>query len=218
MNDHRWVFDANSPSAAIDWIGTANGTYQNIKLGAPGRYAIGGYVELLGTQNSAVDFGTAVGQFGTADFTVMLWFNTKEPQRYYDVVGNRTAPSHGNFFSLRMTGNNPAGKSGQLSAEVDQDVNGTNYVAVESAQTGLNDGRWHHVAVVRTGPSLMLYVDGHLSASGAGKGTANIANNNPFRLGRSLADFVSPNGFYTDLGVFGHELGGQNLYHIFCFH
>jgi hypothetical protein len=218
MNDHRWVFDPSSPSVAIDWIGAANGTYQNIKLGAPGRYAIGGYVELLGTQNSAVDFGTAVGQFGTAEFTVMLWFNTKEQQRYYDVVGNRTAPSHGNFFSLRMTGNNPGGNSGQLTAEVDQDGNGTNYAAVQSAQTGLNDGRWHHVAVVRTGPSLTLYVDGHFSASTAGKGTANIANNNPFRLGRSLSTFVSPNGYYSDLGVYTADLGSQDIYHIFCFH
>jgi len=61
MNDHRWVFDPNSPNLAIDWIGTANGTYQNIKLGAPGRYGVGGYVQLLGTKDSAVDFGTAVG-------------------------------------------------------------------------------------------------------------------------------------------------------------
>lgn len=218
MSNHRWVFDPNSPSLAVDWIGAVNGTYQNIKLGAPGRYAIGGYVELMASQSSAVDFGTGVGQFGSDSFTVMLWFNTKEQQRYFDVVGNRTSPSHGNFFSLRMTGNNPGGNNGQLTAEVDQDGSGTNYAHVESAQTGLNDGRWHHVAVVRAGPSLTLYVDGRLSASTAGKGIANIANNNPFRLGRSLATGISPNSYYSDLGVYDEELGAPDIYHIFCFH
>ncbi len=215
MSDHRWVFGESSTSnPARDWIGNVNGTYNNCTLGGPGqgRYGIGGYVQLLGEASSYVDFGTGVGQFGTSTFTVTLWFNARQAQPSFDIVGNRTAPSHGNFFSLRMSA------KGQIVAEVDQDQNGTNYAIAESQQSGLTDNNWHHVAVVRASQSLALYVDGQPSATGIGKGTAKIANGNPFRLGRSLANGTSPMAVYTDLGVYSAELDPRTIYHIYCFH
>src|SRR5215210_4969027 len=114
-----------------------------------------------------------------------------------DLVGNRFATSHGNFFSLRMNGS-----QGFVVAEVDQDGNGTNYCAAQSAG-GLNNDQWHHVAAVRSGPSLTLYIDGKLAVQNAGKGLANIGNKNPWRLGRSPATSTTGNIMYADLGVYG---------------
>jgi hypothetical protein len=218
MDCHRFIFGEDSGNATYDSIGSASGTLSNVTRPFPGRYGLGHAVQLQPSTASHIDFSQPVGQFGIADFTVALWLKTTEQQRYFDIVGNRTAPSHGNFFSMRMTGNYPGQPSGRISIEVDQDDGGTNYTAMESQITNLNDGRWHHVVAVRAGPSLTLYVDGMFAGSGAGKGTAAIKNGNPFRLGASLTGGVSPNALYCDLGVFDQQLDAQEALHLYCFH
>jgi hypothetical protein len=213
MTDHRWLFAEGSGAYTVDWItGNQNGALSNAKFGSPGRYNLGGYIQLSNQANSHVDFAQPIGQFGTDSFTVMLWFATQQTNQLFDVVGNRTASSNGSFFAVRMTA------KGQITAEVDQDGSGTNYCGVESVQGGLNDGRWHHIAVVRAGPSLALFVDGQWSVEGAGKGVAAINNGNPFRLGASLPTWVSPNAAYTDLCVFTGELSADEILHVYRFH
>lgn len=218
MDRHRFIFAEDSGNTTMDSIGSATGTLTNVSRPSPGRYGLGHAVQLQPTTSSRVDFSQPVGQFGTSDFTVALWLKTAEQQRYFDIVGNRTAPSHGNFFSMRMTGNYPGQPNGRISIEADQDESGTNFVAVESKITNLNDNGWHHVMAVRAGPSLTLYVDGMFAGSSAGKGTAAIRNGNPFRLGASLAGGVSPNALYCDLGVFDQQLDAQEALHLYCFH
>jgi Concanavalin A-like lectin/glucanases superfamily len=218
MDCHRFIFPEDSGAQTYDSIGSASGTLTNATRPSPGRYGLGHAVQLQPSASSHVDFSQPVGQFGTSDFTVALWLKTAEQQRYFDIVGNRTAPSHGNFFSMRMTGNYPGQPSGRISVEVDQDESGTNFVAVESKIANLNDNRWHHVMAVRAGPSLTLYVDGVFAGASAGKSTAAIKNGNPFRLGASLAGFISPNALYCDLGVFDQQLDAQEALHLYCFH
>ena len=211
-NDHRWVFGGTGNTVA-DSLGNVIGTFSgNVSREGPGRYGIGNVLQIQSPGDSHVDFGTGVGQFGTDSFTVMLWFLTQDHNPNSDLVGNRFATSHGNFFSLRMNGS-----QGFVVAEVDQDGSGTNYCAAQSAG-GLNNDQWHHVAVVRAGPSLTLYVDGQLAVQNAGKGVAKISNNNPWRLGRSPATSTTGNIMYADLGVYGDELSPDDIYHIYCFH
>jgi len=217
MAEHRWIFGESSGNTTYDSLGQVNGTLFNARRAGPGRYGLGNVLELQQSPDSYVDFGTGAGQFGTATFTISLWFSTTTLP-LVDIVGNRTSTSHGNFSSLRLAGDNPTVGTGQLVAEADQDANGTNYVAAVSKGPALNDGAWHHVAVVRGGPSLSLYVDGELSGQGVGKGVANIASNNPWRLGRSLATDTSPSAKFCDLGVYSKELGPEEIYHIYCFH
>lgn len=141
---------------------------------------------------------------------------TKEILRYYDIVGNRTAGSHGIFLSLRMTGKHETQPPGQITAEVDQ--KGQNYIPVNSSKSGYNDGDWHHVAVVRNGALLKLYVDGAPSASGNGSGVANIANGNPFILGRSLVGVevkFTPVADYGDLRLYNVALTDAQVQLIF---
>lgn len=217
MNCHRFIFGEASGNTTYDSIGSATGTLTNATRPYPGRYGVGNAVQLQPSGSSHIDFSQPVGQFGTADFTVTLWLKTTEQQRYFDIVGNRTASSHGNFFSMRMTGNVP-GMPGRITIEVDQDGNGTNYTNVDSTILNANDGKWHHVVAVRGGPSLTLYIDGMFAGENVAKGVANINNGNPFRIGASLAGGVSPNAVYCDLGVFDRQLDVREIMHLYCFH
>jgi len=201
---HQWTFAEPSGSVAKDQVGNANGTLSptatRVAQGPPNHPAA---VHIDGSNGSLVNFGTAVGQFGTNSFSVALWFKTVETYRYFDIVGNRTAGSHGVFFCIRMTGRHETAPPGRITVEVDQ--NGQNYIPVDSTKWGLNDGQWHHVVAVRDGVSLKLYIDGALSASATGSGVANIANGNPFILGRSLVgvhDKFAPNADYADMRVY----------------
>jgi|CXWL01.1.fsa_nt_gi hypothetical protein len=215
---HHWAFDESSGTVAIDAVGNVNGTLTaSVTRESPG--CIGsGAVHIDGSNDSYVTFGTKIGQFKTDDFCVALWFKTTETLKYFDIVGNRTDGSHGNFFCLRMTGQHESRPWGMLVAEVDQDGNGTNYAAAQSSRTGLNDGNWHHAAVVRSGQSLKLYVDGSLSAQATGSDVASISNGNDFKLGRSLAgvsDRFAPNASYDELWVYDSALSADEVSNLF---
>ncbi len=182
---HRWLFAGDDSWTAPDSAGDTDGALRNAVRDPKGPYSEHA-VRIDGTDTSYVSFGKDVGTFRRESFTLAFWFNTRETIRAFDLIGNRTAPSHGNFFCVRMTGNHESEPAGQVTVEVDQDGNGTNYAMVRSAATGLNDGRWHHVTVTREGARLSLYVDGALSGSSAAAGVADVNNGNDFRIGRSL--------------------------------
>jgi Concanavalin A-like lectin/glucanases superfamily len=217
-SQHHWAFDESDGTTAIDSVGKVNGTLSaSVTRESPGCVGSGA-VHINGNDDSYVTFGTKIGQFKTDDFTVALWFKTTETIRYFDVVGNRTDGSHGNFFCLRMTGQHESEPWGMLVAEVDQDGGGTNYTAVNSSRAGLNDGNWHHAAVVRSGTSLKIYVDGAFSAESIGSGVASISNGNDFKLGRSLIGFgdrFAPNASYDELWVYDSALSGNEISNLF---
>ncbi|MEY3867479.1 MAG: hypothetical protein RLZZ338_1370 [Cyanobacteriota bacterium] len=198
-------------------VSKIDGTMSNATLDAQGP---GGRtsVHINGSDNSFVSFGTQIGQFGTNDFTVAFWVQTAETYRYFDLAGNRAAGSHGNFFCIRMTGKHESRPAGLIGSEVDQDQNGTNYIGVESKTAGFNDGKWHHIAAVRKGTSLKLYIDGVVSGNGSGQGVANIANGNAFKLGRSLVgvhDKFAADARYSDLRVYDTALNDSEISSLF---
>ncbi|MDB9344115.1 lamin tail domain-containing protein [Nodularia spumigena CS-588/06] len=175
-------------------------------------------VHINGADNSFVSFGTQIGQFGISDFTLAFWLQTTESHRYFDIAGNRAAGSHGNFFCIRMTGKHESRPGGIIASEVDQDQNGTNYIGVESKTAGFNDGKWHHLAVVRQGTSLKLYIDGVISGNATGNGVANIANGNAFKLGRSLVGVdrkFAPDARYSGLRVYDTALNDSEISSLF---
>ncbi|MDB9353098.1 LamG domain-containing protein, partial [Nodularia spumigena CS-588/05] len=175
-------------------------------------------VHINGADNSFVSFGTQIGQFGISDFTLAFWLQTTESHRYFDIAGNRAAGSHGNFFCIRMTGKHESRPGGIIASEVDQDQNGTNYIGVESKTAGFNDGKWHHLAVVRQGKSLKLYIDGVILGNATGNGVANIANGNAFKLGRSLVGVdnkFAPDARYSGLRVYDTALNDSEISSLF---
>ena len=115
--------------------------------------------------------------FGTGDFSVVIDWAGPFTGSVLDLVSDRDANSHGNFFNIRMRGpQNPLGGNGLVVVEVDQDANGTNYNAIGGG--AINDGRWHRIAAVRQGKLLSLAIDGVVVASAAGPGVADVEGYN----------------------------------------
>jgi len=184
---YHWPFSENGGNTVTDDINGTVGNLNNAQWVAGG---VSGYdaIAISGADNSNIVFPASVGAFGTSDFTVEFWVKTSENSiPLFDLIGNRTASSHGNFLAVRMTGNHPTWPHGMITVEVDQDGNGTNYINVQSSRTGLNDGNWHQVTVIRHQETLSLYIDTFHAGSAVGAGVANINNNNPFIIGKSVA-------------------------------
>jgi len=210
--DHLWLFNEGYGRIAYDEKG-----------GWKGKDKVNGYlsnadwreesVHITGADDSYVTFGTAIGQFGRDDFTVAFWIRTRDTLGLYDLVGNRADPGHGNWFAVRMTGD------GYVSAEVDEDAQGTNYVGFRSAKGRLNDGQWHHITVTRKGGDLALYIDGKFSNSGSARRPANIRNNRPFRIGRSLVDRgtrrFAPDATFDDLAIYSQALSAKEINYLY---
>ncbi|MFC0515141.1 Hint domain-containing homing endonuclease [Mucilaginibacter angelicae] len=199
---HYWGFDETSGLIAFDTPGTINGNLTpSVTRETPG--CVGpGALHIDGSNGSYVSFGTSLGQFGTNDFTVALWFKTTETIRLFDLAGNRTDSSDGVFFCIRMTGVHETLPEGVVTIEVDE--NGGNYIYVQSQAQNLNNGQWHHIAAVRQGTHLQLYIDGALNSDAVGGGITNIINGNDFRIGRSLVmdvDRFAPNASFDELYV-----------------
>src|SRR6185503_7946604 len=109
-----------------------------------------------------VNFGSSAGNFGAADFTVHFWMKTGST-RPEAVIGKRPVCDHSNFWDLRMT-------SGFLAFEADQ--GGPNYLNFGTG-IAVNDNVFHHVAIVRQGTTVSIYIDGTLAGSGSGN-AANV--------------------------------------------
>jgi hypothetical protein len=200
---YHWPFDEASGNTVIDVINGANGTMYNA-VRVPGGVEGNDAIQIDGSDQSNIVFPTSVAAFGTSDFTLEFWVKTTENSiPLFDLIGNRTASSNGNFLSIRMTGCHPTMPSGMITAEIDQDESGTFYTAVESSRTGLNDGNWHQVTVERSQETLSLYIDTCHVGSAVGTGIANINNNNPFVIGKSCAipGQFAPNAAFDEVWI-----------------
>jgi hypothetical protein len=193
-----------------DSNGSNNGGFGDNNNRGPGDNENDGNNFPGGNNNNNNNNGNTVGQFGTQAFTVAFWFQTTDTSlSLADLVGNRAASGHGNFFSVRLS------SDGYVSAEVDQDASGTNYIGIRSSQGGLNDGNWHQVVVTRSGNTLILYVDGSVSNSGTGSGTTNINNGVVFKIGRSLVDSntyrFALDSVFDDLAIYSSALSAYQV-------
>jgi hypothetical protein len=160
--------------------------------------------------NAYADLGANIAQFGVGDFTIAHWIKTAFNSGLGDVIGNRVDGSHGNFVCARINA------AGIVSFEVDQSSTGTNYVGV-AATTPVNNGAWHHLAYVRSGATVRIYVDGALqgTATAASGKPANIASSNSLRAGRRLpvdyAGYYSISATYDDVRVYGRALSASEI-------
>ena len=116
-------------------------------------YRSGGYSTYFDGGSDYLNLtSSSTHNIGTGDFTLETWFNT-------------TSTSNDTYFRRMFMLDGPTGNATgniQLSISSDGYVNGwTNGGDVDlRSSTGLNDGAWHHTALVRSGSTLTLYVDG----------------------------------------------------------
>jgi hypothetical protein len=199
-----WPADGN----AVDIIGTNNGIipYSDVT------YVVGEVNEawsFSGIGNNPdyytgneVDFGTNAGNFGTNDFTVDFWIKqpTNATSAYGCLEKRVTCTGTSPYPSLweiliggfpTITGNMP----GHLATAI-IGSNGA-YPTFMVCSNKINDGFYHHVALVRKGETTSFYIDGSLDSSNTiSGGIANLNNSAMLRAGQSIC--VSP-------GIGGHD-------------
>ncbi len=138
--------------------------------------------------NDYVDVNNTLGNFGTGNFTLEAWVRTTGTSSQ-TIVAKRNATRDGNYFRMTVTA------TGKASIEIDES-NTSNYTYVTGGTT-INDGKWHHVAGVRNGTQLLIYVDGLSDATAATiNANPNINNSFSFTFGRYL-DGAIPREFFS---------------------
>ncbi len=109
-------------------------------------------------------------QFGTSDYTIEWWMKTSSSSEGYIMYNADT--STGLRISLLSNGK----------IHIDEQVSNAAGV-IDSDSTTVNDGSWHHIALVRHSGGRRLFVDG-TQASSDSTSPRNFNNSNTFRIGR----------------------------------
>jgi hypothetical protein len=177
-----WRLGEASGTIAADASPNGNaGSYRSgVTLGVAG--ALGGESNTA-TRYDGVDDritmndpASGIFDFGTADITVEAWIKTS-------VHGDRTVigkKSSGPYWFVVVT--DDSGQTGRLRATInDGAVTRKGYGTVR-----VDDGAWHHVAVVfHRASGIAFYVDGAAAGFTAGAATGNIASSAPLQIGKT---------------------------------
>jgi len=173
----------NTPSPAafltLPSIMAGDNTPQNVALHFDG---VDDYVSIPST----------VGNFSTSqDFTVSCWIKPDAlqpaPTGENDIISKWAglgAGANNNYpFVIRYLNQNLADVNLRGKILVGQ-WDGTNFPTIVST-TAVNDGRWHHVAFVKTGTLLKLYIDGVQEGGNVTDNATNATTNTtPLQFGR----------------------------------
>jgi hypothetical protein len=152
---------------------TSNSAHGSVTGATAATGKVGGGLSFSGGTDK-VDIGDlANANFGTDALTVSFWLKTSESDPY--VVGKRSVCAHESFWNMALY-------SGHLLLEIDQDPVGTNYGGAMSSNT-VNDNAWHYLVATRSGPAVIVYVDGANAGSGGTTTTADLANTGSLLLG-----------------------------------
>jgi hypothetical protein len=152
-----WLLDETSGYTAADSSGLNNhGTLTNMdpatdwvagKIG--GALAFDGFDDYVNAGNdSSLDMGSG-------DFTLCAWFNTSSNAADATIVSKGGIASGGKRYLLKIN----SISTGDVAGEIDDDGAGGKR-EVTSNPNNYNDSQWHHVALVRDGSNLRLYIDG----------------------------------------------------------
>ena len=99
-------------------------------------------------------------EYGTGDYSVSVWFKT-------------TGSGIETFMRKGLPGSDQVAIEAYMHSDggggeirfVIKDNDGSSYTMLKSAESGWNDGKWHHYVGVRQGALLRLYIDGRLNNS-----------------------------------------------------
>ena len=193
--------------SGVDVAGTHDGTLVNGVLFFPGE--VGRAFRM--SSGAYVDFGPEVGNFGAEDFSIDLWFES-EPGAFEalgGILGKGNLCSTLNRWHLYIAG----GLGFDLVEDVDQNKNSS----VTSTRL-LDDRAFHHMAVVRRGPTLELYVDGVLNDSRTSATVLAVENTESLEAGRTVCDGVGGNyfnGILDEIAIYNRALSASEVLSIY---
>ncbi len=186
----------------LDSAGPYSGTFSNATY-AGGRF---GQAFSLNGSGQYVALPPALGNFGTGDFTISLWLSTTSGGNVISKRASCWGGAYFNGFDMRMG----AGLGVELWTSM-----GYYAVGTPSGYRALNDGAWHHVAVVRQGGTVGLYIDGALASTSAIAGAISDPSNTPvyFGVGRCVYGAPGWNGNADGTPWFNGRLDQLGFYH-----
>ena len=169
-----WPLDETSGTAAADIVDGNPGTHIDGPTPTPG--VVAGGLSFDGVDDYVRIPDAANLNPGTSDFSVDFWMKTSsQPTGSVgdNILSKRPICNVASFWDIRLGG--ATGTDGRLRVElIEEGAANSNFNA---STIKVNDGQWHHIAVVREGPTSRLYIDGALDTSNTGGGTTNISNN-----------------------------------------
>ncbi|MFN8347784.1 MAG: LamG domain-containing protein [Spirosomataceae bacterium] len=164
------------PATGIIWASIYNvilgdDTPQNVALNLDG-------------VNDYVAIPSAVGNFNTNEnFTVSAWvrpgIQTDLGAGDNDMI-EKWNGAGGYPFVVRFFNQTAGGNAGKIAVGRYDGINGPN---ITSSVT-INDGKWHHIAFVKNGTSLALYIDGVSAGTTTDNCTAPTTNTSLLYIGR----------------------------------
>lgn len=135
-----------------------------------------------GTQN--INYGNNF-DFTTNDFTIEFWFKPNSENTNQYIVAKK---NHGTFGGYAVIYNEDS-NTGKITF-IGTEANGSNLLWELSSDSELNDGEWHHIALVRdysdTTNGIKIYVDGLLDNQGS-QTQGSVTNNLDFRISSDSA-------------------------------
>lgn len=123
-------------------------------------------------------------QLGTGNFTVEMWFKTASTTQYAQLIGNE-----GGTVGWTLLINNNSSSGGQIAVYL------AGNAVVSSSSGDWSDDAWHHIALVRSGSTVTLYIDGTNYGTGSGgsgswNGTTYFVGRNNTYSGRDLVGYI----------------------------
>ena len=201
-----WRLGESSGTVAADAKGTAPGVYdRGVALGQPG--ALIGDASLavrLDGADDRVTMGDPTSgalDFGTADFTVELWLRTTVNHEQTLVAKGGT----GRHWNITVS--DDPGRVGQVRVKLaDGSVTRQGY----GPPLRVDDGRWHHLAVVfDRDTATITYVDG-VGQTTAGSMAGDVSNSSELALGK-VSGYVYFNGYLDEAAVYPSALSEARI-------
>jgi hypothetical protein len=176
-NGSTTFVDSGATDHTITRTGAVHSTTQN-KIGATSIYFDGDGDTITAT-GTLGDFN-----FGSGDFTIDYWQYTSTVtagDRVYN-IGEGDGPPMQHFVRSAT----------DATEHVKIGFGGTTY-RLKSSSNDMQDGAWHHWAIVRNGASLTMYVDGEGKDTDAIGGSFDYQTNAPMHLGSYYTNNSSEN-------------------------
>jgi len=168
-----------------------------------------------GTANSAyyfdavddvIEVNDTLGNFGSSDFTISCWIKTTSQSGSARFISKRvTCITGGSWFNLAL----------QDSIIVFETAESGDWNIIYGT-TPVNDGNWHHVAVVRSGTLYTLYVDCITDGSFTTSFLHNTSNNVSLLFGddvctNNVVNGIKFNGSLDEIKIFDCALNSNEL-------
>jgi hypothetical protein len=204
-----WRLGEASGLTAVDVLSVAPGTYQGgVVLGVPGALAsdVNTAARFDGgnDQVNAGDPANGSLDFGVQDFTVETWVKaTANDER--GIVSKRQATTGTRYWQATVT--DDGSKTGRIRVNA---FDGVVSREVYGPAVRVDDGGWHHVAIVfERNAGIVIYVDG-TSAVNAGAVAGDIGNAGPLLIGKSTG-YPYFKGDLDEVAVYPSALSAERI-------